>query len=69
MEPKFGANQQKDTLYVTLKKTERLNDGPVTLMIKLKREIGFTPGLRRNRTVKVILITWKANLSGGKEIL
>ena len=53
MEAKFGANQLKDTLYVTLKKTERLNDGPVTLMIKLEEGNGFTPGLRRNRTVKV----------------
>lgn len=53
LEPKFGAGQLKDTLYVILKKTERLNDGPVTLMIKLEEGNGFIPGLKRNRTVKV----------------
>ena len=51
--PKFGAHQLKDTLYVTLKKSDRLSDGPVTLMIKLEEGNGFTPGLSRNRTVKV----------------
>ena len=53
LEPEFGANQLKDTLYVVLKKTERLSDGPVTLMIKLEEGNGFIPGLSRNRTVKV----------------
>ena len=53
LEPEFGANQLKDTLYVVLKKTERLSDGPVTLMIKLEEANGFIPGLSRNRTVKV----------------
>lgn len=51
--PTFGAHQLKDTLYVTLKKSDRLSDGPVTLMIKLEEGNGFTPGLSRNRTVKV----------------
>ena len=51
--PEVGANQLKDTLYVVLKKTERLSDGPVTLMIKLEEGNGFIPGLSRNRTVKV----------------
>ena len=52
LEPEFGANQLKDTLYVVLKKTERLSDGPVTLMIKVEEGNGFIPGLSRNRTVK-----------------
>lgn len=54
LEPKFGANQLKDTLYVVLKKTARLNDGPVSLMLRLEEGHGFIPGLRLNRTVKVL---------------